>query len=268
MRSGSGGCGPAGFVTTPSTELPISRALVVIVHPDGAYLTALSSRLSRIWCRRSGSAATGGMSAGTSSSSARSRASARGRTISNPCCRWPPRSTAVMWNEIDPASTRARSRSSWAMRRTRSDSSWTMAAARNRSFSVLMLPSTSAWLNPIRLVNGVLSSCETLARNSRWTLRARSTAARSRGRAASWPRERAAHEQHQEYRQQQRCTAREQQPGHEVARRSRGERSLRQPEHDGGSPQRVACGCDRRRRDEVGLAAEYGPRLRDPRDTF
>src|SRR5713101_520188 len=66
MRSGSGGCGPAGLETIASTALPTSRALEVTVDSDGAYLTALSRRLSRIWCRRSGSAATGGMSAGTS----------------------------------------------------------------------------------------------------------------------------------------------------------------------------------------------------------
>ncbi len=69
------------------------------------------------------------------------------------------------------------------MRSTRSDSSWTTVAARARSFSVLMLPSTSAWLNPMRLVNGVLSSWDTLARKSRWTLRARSTASAMRSKA-------------------------------------------------------------------------------------
>jgi hypothetical protein len=53
------------------------------------------------------------------------------------------------------------------MRSTRSDSSWMMVAARVRSGSLHTLPSTSAWLKPMRLVSGVFSSCETLARKSR-----------------------------------------------------------------------------------------------------
>ena len=83
-------------------------------------------------------------------------------------------------SEMWPDSTRARSRSSCDIRSTRSDSSWTTVAALVFSSSVSRLPSTSAWLKPIRLVRGVLSSWETLARNSRWVWRARSTASAMR----------------------------------------------------------------------------------------
>src|SRR5450759_3090136 len=166
MRSESGLYAPVELATITSTPETFDSVEILIAVPSGAYLTALSSRLSMTWWRRSGSAATGAMFVGLATFSSSRRFLARGRIISSSCSSCPARSTAVMCREIEPASTRARSRSSCAMRRTRSDSSWMIVAARVRSFSLHRLPSTSAWLKPIRLVRGVFSSCDTLARNA------------------------------------------------------------------------------------------------------
>ena len=165
----------------------------------------------------------------------------------------------------------------------------------SRSASLLRLPSTSAWLKPMRLVSGVFSSCETLARKSRCDLAralhrlrhpvegrrracpisswpANADAARvvaggdvlrRAGQLGERPGERAADEQDEEHRHHERRAAGDEQP------RARARRPRPWRPSDCGcatttnaapSGSRAGAIADRRR--QVGLATERRLRLR------
>src|SRR5437867_783991 len=166
----SGGI-PTPLSLTDTTTLPDDgRADTSMRPPSGVNLTALSSRLIRTWPRRSRSASTLGRSPGTSRVRVCLFPAAAGRATASACAATSRSDTGARSMRASPCSTAARSRRSSMRARSLSACRWMTRTNSAAVSGSRRPPSRSVSAYPLIAVSGVLSSCDTLATNSRLTL--------------------------------------------------------------------------------------------------